>query len=263
MYKSPQWLTNNEFQNKKTKIVIIGAGGTGSELISQIFKINYTLMELGSAGLDVTLIDDDVVSPTNLGRQSFYHFDLGLSKAKTLIDRFNTFGNLTWKYVVERITPDNINKYIPNNCVVFTCVDNPIARVTVGEHLEKRQKSEVLWIDGGNSRADGQVVLGSYEQRKDLPYSRLPSVFDLYGGQLKTQEYIETESCSHVEAMRSQTLGINNAIALQMTQLFWQLIREGEIMAHGAMVDLKSFTVNALPIDPEIWTMFGFTDKRT
>ena len=40
MYKSPQWLTNNEFQNKKTKIVIIGAGGTGSELISQIFKIN-------------------------------------------------------------------------------------------------------------------------------------------------------------------------------------------------------------------------------
>ena len=63
--------------------------------------------------------------------------------------------------------------------------------------------------------------------------------------------------------MRSQTLGINNAIALQMTQLFWQLIREGEIMAHGAMVDLKSFTVNALPIDPEIWTMFGFTDKRT
>ena len=137
----------------------------------------------------------------------------------------------------------------------------PIARVTVGEHLEKRQKSEVLWIDGGNSRADGQVVLGSYEQRKDLAFSRLPSVFDLYGGQLKTQEYIETESCSHVEAMRSQTLGINNAIALQMTQLFWQLVREGEIMAHGAMVDLKSFTVNALPIDPQIWTMFGFTDK--
>tara|TARA_R110001606_G_scaffold4967_1_gene23584 strand:+ start:22018 stop:22809 length:792 start_codon:yes stop_codon:yes gene_type:complete len=263
MYKSPQWLTDNEFQNKKTKVVIIGAGGTGSELISQIFKINYTLMELGSAGLDVTLIDDDVVSPTNLGRQSFYHFDLGLSKAKTLIERFNTFGNLKWKYVVKRITPENIGKYIPNNCVVFTCVDNPIARVTVGEHLEKRLNSEVLWIDGGNSRADGQVVLGTYEQREDLPYSRLPSVFDLYAEQLKTQEYIATESCSHVEAMRSQTLGINNAIALQMTQLFWQLVREGEIRAHGALVDLKSFTVNALPIAPEIWTMFGFTDKRT
>lgn len=48
-----------------------------------------------------------------------------------------------------------------------------------------------------------------------------------------------------------------------MTQLFWQLVREGEITAHGALVDLKSFTVNALPIDPEIWKMFGFTDKRT
>ncbi|MDN3384469.1 PRTRC system ThiF family protein [Pseudoalteromonas sp. APC 3358] len=263
MYKSPQWLTDNEFQNKKTKVVIIGAGGTGSELISQIFKINYTLMELGSAGLDVTLIDDDVVSASNIGRQSFYNFDIAQPKAKTLVDRFNTFGNLTWKYVVKRITPENIAKYIPNNCVVFTCVDNPIARVTVGEHLEKRLNSEVLWIDGGNSRADGQVVFGSYEQRKDLPYSRLPSVFDLYGEQLKTQEYIATESCSHLEAMRSQTLGINNAIALQMTQLFWQLVREGEITAHGAIVDLKSFTVNALPIDPEIWTMFGFTDKRT
>ena len=71
MYKSPQWLTDNEFKGRKTKVVIIGAGGTGSELISQLFKINYTLIELGSAGLDVTLIDDDIVSPTNIGRQSF------------------------------------------------------------------------------------------------------------------------------------------------------------------------------------------------
>lgn len=261
MYKSPQWLTDNEFKGRKTKVVIIGAGGTGSELISQLFKINYTLIELGSAGLDVTLIDDDIVSPTNIGRQSFYPFDISQPKSKTLIDRFNTFGNLNWEYVIERVTPQNIRNFIPNNCVVFTCVDNPIARVTVGEHLKKRIKSEVIWIDGGNGRSDGQVVCGTYENRQDLPFARLPSVYDLYGQQLKTQEYIPTESCSHVEAIRAQTLGINNAIAMQMTQLIWQLIREGEIHAHGAIVDLKSFTVNALPIDAEIWKMFGFTSS--
>lgn len=259
MYKSPQWLTNNEFKGEKTKVVIIGAGGTGSELISQIFKINYTLIELGSAGLDVTLIDDDVVSATNIGRQAFYPFDISMPKSKTLIDRFNTFGNLKWKYVVERITCANIRERIPDNSVVFTCVDNPISRVTVGEHLKMRPNSGVIWIDGGNGQASGQVVLGTYEIRSDLLYTRLPSVYDLYGEQLKEQEYVPTESCSHVEAIRSQTLGVNNAIALQMTQLFWQLVREGEIQAHGAIVDLKSFTVNALPIDQEIWKMFGFT----
>ncbi len=258
MYTSPQWLVNHEFEGTKTKVVIIGAGGTGSELISQLFKINYTLIKLGSAGLDVTLIDDDVVSESNIGRQSYYMFDLGEQKSKTLIDRFNTFGNLRWKYKVERITPDNVAEFIPNNCVVFTCVDNPIARVTVGEHLETRLDSGVVWIDGGNGRDTGQVVCGTYEERKDLEYSRLPSVYDLYGEQLRTQEYVATDSCSHLEAIRAQTLGINNAIALQMTQLFWQLVREGEIKAHGAIVELKTFTVKPLPIDPQIWTMFGF-----
>lgn len=259
MYTAPSWMLDNEFHRTTTKVVVIGAGGTGSELINQLYKIHYTLKKLGSAGLDVTLIDDDVVSEANIGRQSFYEFDVGEVKSKALIERLNTFGGTEWKYKTERVTRENISKFITHNMLLFTCVDNPDARVLVGEYL-KKSVDNILWIDGGNGRSDGQIVLGSYEDRADLPYKRLPSVFDLYGEQLKTQKHIESESCSHIEAIRSQTLGINNAIALQMTQLLWQLLREGKIKAHGAVVSLNDFSVNALPIDIEIWKMFGFTE---
>lgn len=258
MYKSPQWLVDNEFYGKKINVVVIGAGGTGSELMSQLFKINYTLIKLGGAGIDLTLIDDDIVSESNVGRQSYYEFDVAQEKAKTLVERFNTFGGLNWKYNTCRVNKNNIGSLLPNKSFLFTCVDNPVARVDIGEYLANHLEKNVMWIDGGNSQSEGQIVFGSYERRNDLSYSRLPSVFDLYGAQLKTQDYVPTESCSHAEAIRSQTLGINNAIALQMTQFFWQLVREGELSAHGAIVDLKSFSVNALPIDPEIWKMFGF-----
>ena len=50
-------------------INVIGAGGTGSKVMTALLEMNHSLIELGHAGLFVRLWDDDVITQANLGRQ--------------------------------------------------------------------------------------------------------------------------------------------------------------------------------------------------
>jgi molybdopterin/thiamine biosynthesis adenylyltransferase len=50
---------------------LIGAGGTGSKVLTALMEMNHSLIELGHAGLQVRLWDDDIVTSANLGRQRF------------------------------------------------------------------------------------------------------------------------------------------------------------------------------------------------
>ena len=70
---------------------LIGAGGTGSQVLTCLARLDVTLRALGHPGLSVTLYDPDIVSGTNIGRQLFSDSDIGLNKAKCLITRVNNF----------------------------------------------------------------------------------------------------------------------------------------------------------------------------
>src|SRR6267142_1823004 len=59
----------------KSRVVCVGAGG----LISQVAP---TLVRKGIGAL--TILDDDVVEPSNLNRQRFYHKDIRHNKAYAL-----------------------------------------------------------------------------------------------------------------------------------------------------------------------------------
>ena len=76
---------------------LIGAGGTGSQVLTCLARLDVTLRALGHPGLSVTLYDPDIVSGTNIGRQLFSDSDIGLNKAKCLITRVNNFFGNDWK----------------------------------------------------------------------------------------------------------------------------------------------------------------------
>lgn len=63
--------TDNELLNPTNPLTInlIGAGGTGSQVLTALARMNHALIELGHAGFIVKLWDDDKVSEANLGRQ--------------------------------------------------------------------------------------------------------------------------------------------------------------------------------------------------
>ena len=71
---------------------IIGAGGTGSQVLTCMARLDVTLRTLGHPGLFVTLYDPDTMTEANIGRQLFSPSELGLNKVEKPRD-FDPFGH--------------------------------------------------------------------------------------------------------------------------------------------------------------------------
>ena len=65
-------------------VFVIGAGGTGSQVVTNLARMNKALQSLGHVGLHVTVFDPDTVTEANIGRQLFSESEIGLNKAMAL-----------------------------------------------------------------------------------------------------------------------------------------------------------------------------------
>ena len=74
---------------------IIGAGGTGSQVLTGMARLDVTLRALGHPGLFVTVYDPDIVTDANIGRQLFGPSDLGLNKSQCLVTRIKQIPSST------------------------------------------------------------------------------------------------------------------------------------------------------------------------
>jgi PRTRC genetic system ThiF family protein len=90
----------NSLLSRKVRITVVGCGGTGSAIACGLPYLHQSMMALGHPfGLDVTLVDGDLVSQTNCVRQPFSVSDIGLHKVIVLANRINLFWGLNWKAV--------------------------------------------------------------------------------------------------------------------------------------------------------------------
>ena len=81
-------------------VFIIGAGGTGSQVITNLARMDTALQASGHPGLHVTLFDPDTVTQANIGRQLFSETELGMNKATAAVTRVNRFFGTAWKAAV-------------------------------------------------------------------------------------------------------------------------------------------------------------------
>ena len=65
-------------------IHVAGAGGTGSQVITNLARMNVALQALGHPGLHVTVFDPDIITEANIGRQLFSETELGQGKATAM-----------------------------------------------------------------------------------------------------------------------------------------------------------------------------------
>ena len=72
-------------------VFVIGAGGTGSQVVANLARMDMALRSLGHPGLHFTVFDGDTVSEANIGRQLFSPSEVGLNKAVALVTRINRF----------------------------------------------------------------------------------------------------------------------------------------------------------------------------
>ena len=239
-------------------ISVIGCGGTGSLVVPRLARLDYILKELGMPGLYVTVYDGDIVEQNNVGRQNFNKNDIGEYKAANIIEKVNMSYGLDWECVNHYV-----KKTFPKSNIIITCVDNVDIRSFIHStrllnhsNYSNDYKKNFYWLDCGNGKDFGQVVLCSLqpvEQPEKSIYNcqkYLPSVIDIYGEleQYNTQETQGIEGCSMAESLAKQDVFINDEIAIQAVKIIQQLVRNFRISYHGAVVNQKTNKVIGIPV---------------
>jgi len=232
-------------------VYVIGAGGTGSQVVTGLARINEALTQLGHPGLQVTLWDDDVVTEANLGRQLFAPAEIGLHKSVALINRINRFFGLTYQARTCRYDGTTDRKERAAN-IIITCVDTVASRIEIGEYLSKIKDEHWrnqprYWLDFGNGQHTGQVLLATVGKHKQplsakfLPVAQMPLPTEEFADHYARPETDEGPSCSLAEALNKQDLFINSTLANYGCALLWRMFREGMIAHRGLYLNLSDF----------------------
>lgn len=248
---------------------LIGAGGTGSHMLTALARLHQALLALNHPGLFVYLWDDDTVSEANMARQLFAPGEVGLFKAVALINRVNRFLGTNWKAVPERFTHQPDQPFSgPGVNLTITCVDTLDARRQVAAYFDDLSRSTHLpytqtmngpercyyWLDSGNAQRTGQVILatvGIVQQRKTKvfkPVGELPGLTKAYAGQLTDVQEDSGPSCSIAEALTRQDLYINSTLANMACSILWTMLREAQTSYRGFFLNLGGFKSQPIPV---------------
>lgn len=246
-------------------ITIIGMGGTGTRLISELVRMNIMLLKLDHVGIHVTVMDGDKISDSNIGRQFFYNEDIGKFKAQTVIERINRNFGFNWDCVNEYMTHDNetddpskITNTVFSNFMV-SCVDRIDPRIELSNTLNDNKvdfgyhnsDKPLYYIDCGNSFDQGQVICGTIfpvnQPKMDdcTVVEKLKGVFDVFSNDvivdaMNSEDF--TASCSTFEALQKQDPFINSTIASLASRIMWKLIKDHMITENGYFVNLSDPT---------------------
>jgi PRTRC genetic system ThiF family protein len=239
--------TPSRLLQHQVDIALVGCGGNGSQMLTGLARLNHAITALGHPGLRVRAFDPDTVSEANMGRQMFGAFDVGSSKAHTLVNRVNAFFGINWRSHFGRYEDDS-----EHFDIMIVCVDSAKARHAIHRNL-RNFKTEYL-MDLGNRAADGQVVLGEIRPHQDpdkappdhvrlpSPYSLLPELVDVNAIE------DDTPSCGLAEALERQELFVNQAIVTPALSILWEFFRYGKLTWHGAFVNLRTGSMRPLMV---------------
>jgi len=238
-------------------VCLIGAGGTGSQVLTGLARMSHSLQQLGHAGFQVSLWDDDIITDANRGRQLFAECEVGLSKAAALITRTNRFFGMAWKAIEK---PFTINTTTCRAALYISCVDTAAARFEIAQVLSEldlntsRSDTPHYWMDFGNGKDTGQVILstiGNIKQpasEKFLPVGSLPQVTEEFAEMLREGDTEDLPSCSLAEALEKQDLYINSVLSQMGCSLLWQLLRKGFTLHRGFFLNLEDFRSQPLAV---------------
>jgi PRTRC genetic system ThiF family protein len=243
-------------------VTLVGCGGTGSQFLNNLARIHAALVALGHPGLHVTAWDNDEITTANLGRQLFSSSELGMNKAVALITRINRFYGLQWDAEPKLFEP-HIDTSFGN--IIITAADNVSIRKLIGSIIHERtiknnnrfyyqpENRNYYWMDLGNSKTSGQVILGTsgkIVQPKKVRYSvsELDTITELFPNLESFEKDDDTPSCSLAEALTKQDLFINSILAQYGANLLWKMFRELKLEFHGLFLNLQTLQTNPIKL---------------
>jgi PRTRC genetic system ThiF family protein len=242
-----------ELLKNKVRVLVVGCGGNGSAIAAGLPYLHQALLAYGHPdGLQVTLLDADVISPTNCVRQPFSRSEIGLYKSVVLANRLNLFWGLDWQGIPEHL---DTKRGLDGVDIVIGCVDTRKARAAIARCAEDWSEVD-YWLDLGNNAESGQFVLGEPLNRRNRRHRvRLRTVSELFPEVIRGElDGDGVPSCSAAEALDRQEPFVNPTLASHALALLTRLFRYGTVFYHGRFVSLSSLAgVQALRVDPRNW----------
>ena len=243
---APRHFLRAGLADRVINILLVGCGGNGAQMLMGLASLDTAMRAISSRSLHVTVVDDDIVTEANLGRQPFFRCDLGNSKARTLTERVNLAHGLAWKAVHGRAPADADMDKVD---MLISCVDTASARRALGGALVEGFACPAYWMDLGNRATDGQFLIGCPKPSARETTGRLPTVLE-YFPELADESVPEDDapSCSVAEALERQSLFVNRVVASHALALLFDLLGRGSIGHAGAFINLASGQAVPIPL---------------
>lgn len=259
-------------EHNKLRIILVGAGGTGSFAALTVARLMHELKELGKQ-TELFIIDPDIVEAGNIPRSNFCAAEIGSFKAQTLAKRITLAWGLECGYANEAFDAEAHLKQSSGDyrtlTVIVGCVDNHLARRGIHRGLERYQgyRSEdaanIWWIDGGNGKFSGQVLIGSNTKRlkteklfvgssicRSLPAPSLvhPELLTDQGKETGLSAQI---SCPDRIRLGEQSLNINQRVAVEIGEMITAMFLTRNLRRFATYFDLETGTSRSLYCTPD------------
>jgi PRTRC genetic system ThiF family protein len=259
-------------EHNRLRIIQVGAGGTGSFAALAIARLMYELNESGKT-VELLIVDPDRVESGNIPRSNFCAAEMGNFKAQALAKRITLAWGLECHYANESFDAEVHLKPTSGDyrtlTVIVGCVDNHLARREMHLAAEKYQgyrsdeAANIWWIDGGNGKFSGQVLIGS--NTKQLKPAKLfvgtsicrslpaPSLVhpELLTDQEKETRPLAPVSCPDRIRLGEQSLNVNQRVAVEIGEMLTAMFLTSNLRRFATYFDLETGTSRSLYCTPD------------
>ena len=255
-------VTTREFEY--VQIVLAGAGGNGAFLAQHVGRLMRVLYA-DVNGAHLTICDPDTVEEKNIGRQNFCDAEVGMPKAEAVARRYGR----AWGLNTTAYHGDFDEKVLigMDTTILVGCVDNAAARASLHETLRHNEdtpdgRPNFWWLDLGNLRETGRVLLGSaydrLQARGAFPSPqecvKLPSPALQFRDLLtpRPEELAGAEmSCAEMAAANLQSLTINCRLAAEAADFLMRLLVTRDLKRFACEINLAAGSMKSTYATPE------------
>lgn len=236
----------------RISVNIIGAGGTGSLILTKIARLHNALVHLGHPGFFVTLVDYDVVEEFNVGRQMFTTSDIGHFKSDVLISKVNNSFGFDWECSRNSF---NENHALAN--IVVSAVDNIQTRKEIIAAFYKKGRvylhdleKKYFLLDCGNARDYGQIILSDFKEK-------LKSIWDIAPDWTEQDtEEKQGPGCSYMDKLKEQDLFVNDWVSMYAVNIIKDLMFNKVIDYQGVFFNTADMVAAKIKVS------YGAQDKE-
>lgn len=211
------------------KILVIGAGGTGSFLLPPLARFLRSINYDGR----IIIADGDKYEDSNSDRQLFSRSHIGKNKAEyQALAIQSQLGDMEIEIIPEYLNKEKINSIIEEETLVINCVDNLAARKFVEDRILELETGAHICC--GNDLRHGNVQISLRHNNKQLT----PSIYDIHPEFNSDNDDRSVMNCQDISDLSSggQIIGANMMAASLAMNFVIQLLGNYPVNQNGTYI---------------------------